>query len=224
MPRSLHRFVALALLLAASAALVAQTATPATPRAPQTPPTPRAPSADPIADGTYAIDPAHTFFTFSVRHLGINSVKGHFDEFAGTIVMDQGALKEAQSAIQVKSIDTGVEQRDDHLRSADFFDAANHPVMTFKTRSVEKKADQIVLIADFTIRGVTKEVRLPVTLNGPIKDQEGKTRIGLEGELVIKRKDYGINFNAMLESGVAMVGEEVSIEVNIEAIQQSEEN
>ena len=170
------------------------------------------------APETYKVDPAHTRLGFSVRHLGINHVRGHFDEFAGTIVMDEGTIRDASATVQVKSIDTGVEQRDDHLRSADFFDAATHPVMTFKTKRVERKDDQTVLVADFTIRGVTKEVRLPVTLNGPITDQDGNARIGLEGKLVIKRKDYGINFDAALESGVALVGEEVFIEVNIEAV------
>jgi polyisoprenoid-binding protein YceI len=116
---------------------------------------------------TYKVDPAHTSLAFSVRHLGINNVKGHFDEFAGMIVIDNGAIKEANCTIQVKSINTGVKQRDDHLRSADFFDAAKHAVIAFKTKSVEK-GDQIVLVADFTIRGVTKEVRLPVKLSGPI--------------------------------------------------------
>jgi polyisoprenoid-binding protein YceI len=171
---------------------------------------------------TYKIDPAHTSFAFSVRHLGISNIKGHFDEFAGTIVMDNGAIKEASSTIQVKSIDTGIKMRDDHLRSADFFDADRHPVKTFKAKGVDKKDDQVVLIADFTIRGVTREVRLPVRLSGPIKDQDGKSRLGLEGKLVIKRKDYGINFNAALETGVALVGEDVSIEVNIEAVREED--
>jgi polyisoprenoid-binding protein YceI len=172
---------------------------------------------------TYQVDPAHTSLAFSVRHLGINNVKGHFDEFEGTIVVGKSGIEEAHCTIQVKSINTGVKQRDDHLRSADFFDAAKHPTITFKTKKVESKDDRTVLVADFTIRGVTKEVRLPIKLNGPIKDQEGKTRIGLEGKLVIHRTDYGINFNAVLETGVALVGEEVSIEVNIEAIRQSGE-
>jgi polyisoprenoid-binding protein YceI len=175
------------------------------------------------AADTYQIDPAHTRLGFSVRHLGINNVKGHFDDFAGTIVMDQGAVKEASCTIQAKSINTGVKERDDHLRSPDFFDAATHPTLTFKTKGVEKKGDQLVLVADFTIRGTTKEVRLPVLLTGPAKDQMGKTRIGLEGKLSINRKDYGIKFNAALETGVAMVGEEVAIEVNIEAIRQPAE-
>jgi polyisoprenoid-binding protein YceI len=170
------------------------------------------------ADETYKIDPAHTRLGFSVRHLGINDVQGQFDEFAGTIVMDKATLKSAECTIQVKSINTGVKQRDDHLRSADFFDAAKFPVMTFKTRSIESKDGQLVLVGDFTIRDVTKEVRLPVKLGGPIKDQEGSTRIGLQGKLAINRKDYGIKFNAALETGVALVGEEVSIDVNIEAV------
>lgn len=169
---------------------------------------------------TYQVDPAHTSLAFSVRHLGISNVQGRFDEFAGAIVMDNGAIKEASCTIQVKSINTGVEQRDDHLRSPDFFDAANHPVMTFKSKRVERQGDRTVLVADFTIRGKTKEVRLPVKLNGPIKDQEGKTRIGLEGQFAINRRDYGIDFNAALETGAALVGEEVSIEVNIEAVRQ----
>jgi polyisoprenoid-binding protein YceI len=173
-----------------------------------------------LAAETYQIDPAHSNLAFSVRHLGISNVKGHFDQFAGTIVMDKGVIEGADCTIQVKSIDTSIAQRDDHLRSADFFDAANHPIITFKTKRVESKDDQTVLVADFTIRGVTKDVRLPVKLSGPVKDQEGKTRIGLEGKLVIDRKDYGINFNATLDKGVALVGEEVSIDVNIEAVQQ----
>ncbi|MCC7337425.1 MAG: polyisoprenoid-binding protein [Pirellulaceae bacterium] len=175
-----------------------------------------------VSAETYSVDPAHTSLAFSVRHLGISNVRGHFGEFAGTIVLDQGAIKKADATMQVKSIDTGVKQRDDHLRSADFFDATKYPVITFTTKSVEKKDDQFVLIADFTIRGVTKVVRLPVKLNGPIKDQDGKTRIGLEGKLTINRKDYGMNFDAVLKTGVALVGEEVSIEVNIEAVQQSD--
>lgn len=169
---------------------------------------------------TYKVDPLHSSLAFSVRHLGINNVKGHFDEFAGAIVLEDEAIKDAQCTIQAKSINTGVKMRDDHLRSADFFDAAKKPIIEFKAKGTQKKDDRTVLVGDFTIRGVTKEVQIPVKLSGPIKDQEGKMRIGLEGKHKINRKDYGINFNAALETGVALVGEEVSIEVNIEAVQQ----
>ena len=169
----------------------------------------------------YKIDPAHTSLTFSVRHLGINSVKGHFDDFAGSIVIDGGEIKEATCTIQVKSITTGVKQRDDHLRTPDFFDAAKFPVMTFKSKRVEKNEGQLVLIADFTIRDVTKEIRLPIKLSGPVKDHQGATRIGFEAKITLNRKDYGINFNAALDTGAAVVGEEVAIEINAEALKET---
>lgn len=170
------------------------------------------------AADTYKVDPAHSSLLFSVRHLGINDVKGIFTNYTGTVVLDGKAIKEATGTIQTASIDTGVPQRDDHLRSPDFFDAAKFPTITFKTKRVEQSGDQTILIADFTMRGVTKEVRLPVTLNGPIKDQTGATRIGLEAKAKLNRKEYGIAFAQALESGVAMVGEQVDIEIDAEAV------
>ncbi len=172
------------------------------------------------AADNYKIDPAHTSLTFSVRHMGISNVKGHFDEFAGSMVLDNGAVKEASGTIQVKSINTGVQQRDDHLRTPDFFDAASYPVITFKTRSVEKSGGETILIADFTMRGVTRELRLPVKLSGPVKDPQGNIRIGLEARTNLNRKDYGINFNAALETGTMLVGEEVALDINAEAIKE----
>lgn len=169
----------------------------------------------------YKIDPAHTSLTFSVRHMGINNVKGHFEEFGGTIVMDKGEIREAEGTIQVKSINTGVKQRDDHLRTPDFFDASTYPVITFKTKRIDKSSGQPLLVADFTMRGVTKELRLPVIMSGPIKDPQGKIRIGLEAKASLNRRDYGINYSGNLESGAALVGEEVSLEINAEAIQES---
>jgi polyisoprenoid-binding protein YceI len=162
----------------------------------------------------------HSSINFSVRHLGINDVRGHFDEFAGSIMLDNAAIKEATGTIQVKSINTGVQMRDNHLRTAAFFDATNYPVITFKTKSVEPNGAETVLIADFTMRGVTKELRLPVKLSGPVKDPQGKFRIGLEAKANLNRKDYGINYNAVLESGVAAVGEEVTLEINAEGIKE----
>jgi polyisoprenoid-binding protein YceI len=172
------------------------------------------------AADTYKIDPAHTTLIFSVRHMGISNVRGHFDDFAGSIALDNGAIKEASGTIQVKSINTGLQMRDNNLRAAEFFDATNHPTITFKTRKVEQSGGQTVLIADFTIRGVTKELRLPVTLNGPIKDLRGITRIGLEARAKVNRKDFGMNYNAVLEFGGAAVGEDVTLEINAEAIKE----
>lgn len=174
------------------------------------------------AADTYKVDPAHTSVTFSVRHLGINNVKGHFKEFAGEIVMDKGAVTAATGTIQVKSVDTGVQKRDDHLRTADFFDAAKYPTITFKTKRVEKgSSGETVLVADFTMRGVTKELRLPAKLSGPTKDPWGGVRIGLEAKTKLNRKDYGIKYHEILETGVMAVGEEVELEINAEAIQES---
>jgi polyisoprenoid-binding protein YceI len=173
------------------------------------------------AADVYKIDPAHTSITFSVRHLGINNVKGRFKDFAGTVALDGKTIKEANGTIQVASIDTEVQQRDDHLRSPDFFDAMKHPTITFKTKRVEQSGDQSVLIADFTMRGVTKEIRLPVRITGPVKDQTGAVRIGVSTKTKLDRKDYGIAFSQALESGVAMVGEEVEIEIDAEAVKEA---
>jgi len=173
------------------------------------------------AADNYNIDPAHTRVGFAARHFGINTVKGRFKEFTGKLVMDGAALKEATATIQVQSIDTGVAQRDNHLRTADFFDATNYPTITFKTKRVETKGKNLILVADFTMRGVTKELRLPVTLSKPIKDPWGNTRVGLEARAKLNRKDYGIKYNDLLESGIPAVGDEVEIEINAEAIKET---
>jgi len=175
-----------------------------------------------FAADTYKIDAAHTSVTFSVRHFGINSVKGKFKEFDGALVLDGETLKEANGTIQVKSVDTGVEKRDDHLRTADFFDAAKYPTIAFKTKRVEKGGSgQPVLIADFTMRGVTKELQLPAKISKPTKDPWGGVRVGLEAKTRLNRKDYGINYHEVLETGVMAVGEEVELEINAEAIKES---
>ena len=173
------------------------------------------------AADTYKIDPAHTSISFSVRHLNINNVKGQFKEFAGAIVLDDGKIASANGTIKVKSVDTGVKERDDHLRTADFFDAAQYPTITFQTKRIEiSSGGEIILIADFKMRGVTKELRLPAKLAGPTKDQWGNMRIGLAAKTKLNRKDYGINFHEVLETGVLAVGEEIELEINAEAIKE----
>ena len=171
-----------------------------------------------FAADTYTIDPAHTRVGFAARHFGINTVKGKFNDFTGKLVMDGDALKEAVATIQVQSIDTGVAQRDNHLRTPDFFDAKSHPTITFKSKRVENSGNQLTMIGDFTMRGVTKELRLPLMLSKPIKDPWGNTRVGLETKAKLNRKDYGIKYNDVLETGIAAVGDEIEIEINAEAI------
>ena len=173
------------------------------------------------AADTYKIDPAHTSIGFSVRHLGLSNVRGQFKEFAGVIMLDGGKITEASGTIQAKSVDTGVQQRDNHLRTADFFDATNYPTITFKTKRIETTGGQIVMISDFTMRGVTKELRLPAKLAGPSKDPWGNLRIGLEAKTKLNREDYGINYHQVLETGVLGVGEEVELEINAEAVKET---
>jgi polyisoprenoid-binding protein YceI len=173
------------------------------------------------AADTYNIDPAHTSIGFSVRHLGLNNVKGRFKEFTGAIVLDYGKIADASGTIQAKSVDTGVQKRDDHLRTADFFDAAKYPTIVFKTKRIEMTDGQIVMVADFTMRGVTKELRLPARLAGPAKDPWGNLRIGLEAKTKLNRMDYGIKYHQALETGVLAVGEEVELEINAEAVKET---
>jgi len=176
------------------------------------------------AADTYRVDPLHTSVSFSVRHLGINNVKGKFKEFEGALVLEGDTLTQASGTIQVQSVDTGVEKRDNHLRTADFFDAAKYPTITFKTKRVEKDGSgQLVLTADFTMRGVTKELRLPAKVSKPTKDPWGGVRVGLEAKTKLNRKDYGINYNELLKTGAMAVGEEVELEINTEAVKESAE-
>ncbi len=170
------------------------------------------------AADTYNIDPMHTSVGFSIRHMLINKVKGKFNEFSGTVVLEDKTIKEATGTIQTRSVDTGIAQRDDHLRSANFFDVQKFPTITFQTKRVEKKGDQTILIGDYTMHGVTKELALSVELNGPIKDPRGSTRIGIEGKAKLNRRDYGLTYNQMLEAGGVVVGDEVEIEINAEAV------
>lgn len=170
------------------------------------------------AADTYKIDPAHSTVGFSVTHMVINTIHGKFKEFDGSVVVDNNSVQEAQGTIQAKSIDTGIDRRDNHLRSPDFFDATKYPTITFQSKRAEKKDGQTVLIGDFTMHGVTKELALPVTLKGPIKDPWGNSRIGLEGKAKLNRQDYGLKYNQALETGGLVVANEIEIEINAEAV------
>ena len=173
------------------------------------------------AEDTYKIDPVHSTVGFSVRHMVINSVKGKFKQFSGAVVVDNDTIKEANGTIQTASIDTGNAQRDNDLKSANFFDVAKYPAITFKSKRVEKKGDETVLIGDYTMHGVTKEISLPVKVSGPVKDPFGSIRIGLEGKTKLNRKDFGMTYNKMLETGGLLVGDEVELEINAEAVKQA---
>lgn len=171
------------------------------------------------AADTYVTDTAHTLVGFTVRHLVITKVRGKFNEFVGTITYDEHDITKSalQGTIKTASIDTDNEKRDKHLRSADFFDAANHPEITFASKRIEKKDDGYVMIGDLSIRGITQEVEMPFSLTGKMTHQ-GKTRIGFEASLRINRKDFGVAYHNVTDSGGLVVSDTVDIELVGEAI------
>ena len=168
---------------------------------------------------TYQIDPAHSQAEFQVRHL-ITKVRGRFSEFEGAITFDADAAASSavKFTIQTKSVDTNQAQRDEHLRSADFFDAATFPLLTFNsTHVVAGGANHYDVTGDLTIRDVTKIITLPVSYLGAAKDPWGKDKVAFETEITINRKDFGLNWNAALETGGFLVGDDVKVSLSIQA-------
>ena len=175
----------------------------------------------PVPGGDYQIDPAHSVIGFAIRHLEINWVEGRFKDFKGTVHFDDKDVTKSsvEFTAKVESIDTGVEPRDKHLRTADFFDVAKFPEMSFKSNRVERQGkDKYVLHGDFTLKGVTKQVSIPFTATGAIKDPWGNTRFGVHAQTKIDRRDYGITWGKTLENGGLDVGNEVTIELQLEAV------
>ena len=180
-----------------------------------------APTTD-TATRTYKIDKSHSEAVFQVRHL-VTKVRGRFDDFDGTIQIneDRPELSSVEFTIRAASIDTNEKDRDTHLRSADFFDVEKFPTITFRNTRISRKSDESYdVIGDLTIHGVTKEVTLPVTHLGKAKDPWGNERVGFESELTLNRKDYGLTWNAPLEIGGFLVGDEVKVSVSIQAVAQ----
>ena len=175
----------------------------------------------PIPSGEYKVDPAHSVIGFSIRHYEISLVRGRFKDFTGTIRYDEADVSKSsvEFAAKIESIDTGVDPRNAHLRTADFFDAAKYPDMTFKSTRVERSAqDQYILHGDFTLKGVTKQISFPFTLTGAIKDAQGNTRFGVAAQTKIDRRDYGITWGKPMANGGLDVGNEVMIDLQLEAV------
>jgi polyisoprenoid-binding protein YceI len=171
---------------------------------------------------TFAIDKAHSEATFQVRHL-VTKVRGRFTDFAGTIQFDEARPEQGAVSFEVAtaSIDTGTADRDQHLRSEDFFFVEKHPTITFISSHVTRKTSHDFDVAGtLTIRGVAKNVTLPVTYLGAAKDPWGNARVGFETEIPINRKDFGLTWNTALETGGFLVGDEVKISVSVQAIAQ----
>lgn len=175
----------------------------------------------PELTGTYQIDPAHSRVGFVARHAMVTKVRGSFNEFEGSIVVDAAdpAKSKVEVTIQVASVDTRQAQRDDHLRTNDFFDAPNYPTITFSSTDVRVLSpESLEVTGDLTIRGITKPVTLEVEFGGSAKDAYGNDRIGFDATTTINRKDFGVNFNAALDAGGVMVSEKVTIELEISAV------
>ena len=169
---------------------------------------------------TYKIDKNHSEVTFQVRHL-VTKVRGHFGDFEGTIEHDASdpTRSSVNATVQAASIDTAVGDRDTHLRSADFFDIEKFGTLTFKSTRITKKGDDSYdVTGDLTIHGVTRPVNLEATFLGKAKDPWGNERLGFEAESKINRKDFGLTWNAALETGGFLVGDDVKISLSVQAI------
>jgi polyisoprenoid-binding protein YceI len=173
----------------------------------------------------WQIDPVHSHIQFSARHLMISTVRGRFEKFSGTIEFDETDPTHGTVEIQVDvaSVNTGVAQRDDHLRSADFFEVDKYPTMTFKSKRIEKVGDgHGRIIGDLTIKGITNEVVLEAEYAGTVKTPWGATSAGASATTKINRKDWGLTYNMALETGGFAVGDEIKIEIELELIKQEQ--
>ena len=168
---------------------------------------------------TFTIDLAHSEAAFQVRHL-LSKVRGHFTDFAGAIDFDEAQPEKSvvRLAIQAASVDTGVAQRDEHLRSDDFFGAQKFPALTFDSSAITRTGeDSFDVLGTLTIRGVSKTIVIPVTMLGRAKDPWGNDKLFFEADVTINRKDFGLNWNAALETGGFLVGDEVKVSLTVQA-------
>jgi polyisoprenoid-binding protein YceI len=169
----------------------------------------------------WQIDNTHSQVTFSVRHMMVSTVKGQFKVLSGKLEIDEQHPQNSwvEAEVDATSIDTRDERRDGHLRSPDFFDAAHYPTITFKSTNVEAVGDhEYRVTGDLTIHGVTRQVTFDAEYSGQLKDPYGMQRAGLSAKATINRKDFGLNWNQALESGGVLVGDKVTIEIDLAAV------
>jgi polyisoprenoid-binding protein YceI len=166
----------------------------------------------------WTLDPTHAEVEFAVKHLMISTVKGRFRNFTGSgTTSADGTLGSVNLTIEAASIDTNTRQRDDHLRSADFFDTGSHPELTFASTSIKQQGSDVTITGDLTMRGVTRSVTLRGEYTAPSKDPWGNPRAALAVTGVVNRKDWGLNWNMALEAGGVVVGEDVKLRIEVEA-------
>ena len=173
--------------------------------------------------GDYTIDPSHSRLGFSARHAMVTTVRGDFTDFTGTARVDaeDPTASRVDLTIRTASIDTASADRDGHLRSEDFFDAEAHPEITFASTSVERDGADWIITGDLTIKGITRSVTIPFEENGTARDPFGNVRVGFEGATTLNRKDWGLTWNAALETGGVLVSEKIKLELDISAIKNA---
>ncbi len=178
-----------------------------------------APQLDALTPGAWNIDASHSTVGFSVRHMMVSKVRGRFERYTGVITIAEDRLQSSvEVSVDLASINTSDETRDNHLRSSDFFDVETHPTMTFRSTSVRPHGDRYKLAGDLTIRGVTRPVEFDLELEGVEVDPWGGVRAGFTAEGEINRRDFGIEWNTALETGGVLVGDKVKIVLDIEAV------
>lgn len=173
-----------------------------------------------MATTKWAIDPTHSEIGFKVKHMMFTNVSGKFTNYEGTISTDDDNFENAsiEFSAETNSIDTNNTDRDNHLKSADFFDVENHPKLTFKATSFTKSGDDYELSGDLTIKDITKSVTFPAEFSGLMKDPWGNTKAGLNINGKINRKDWGLNWNSALETGGVLVSEEVRLNIELQLV------
>jgi polyisoprenoid-binding protein YceI len=173
--------------------------------------------------GDYTIDTAHSRIGFVARHAMVTKVRGQFEDYTATAHVDteNPAASSAEVTINVASIDTGNADRDAHLRSPDFFDAEKYPTITFRSTDVQRDGQELTVTGDLTIKDVTKPVTIVFEEAGSAVDPFGNTRVGFEGAVTVNRKDWGLTWNAALETGGVLVSEKVTLEFDISAIKNA---
>jgi polyisoprenoid-binding protein YceI len=174
-----------------------------------------------LGTGTWAVDPVHSSISFSVRHLVVSKVRGTFEKFSGAIDVAEDGTPSVTAEIAVHSVHTNNEQRDAHIKSADFFDVDKYPTATFSSTGVRPNGEGYVLDGEFTLKGITKPISLELEFNGVNPGMGHGEVAGFEASVVLNRKDFGIEIDMPLETGGAVVGDKVTITLNIEALKQA---
>lgn len=171
-----------------------------------------------FAGTEYILDKAHSSISFTISHMVVSKVRGNFDDFDVKLIYDEKDIAKSTVDVTIKtaSINTRNDKRDGHLRSPDFFNVEKFPEITFKNKKIKQEGDKYALVGDLTMNGVSKEMTVPFTILGKIKDAGGSTRMGIEAFTILDRKDFGVNWNRALDKGGFVLGNQVTVEILLE--------